>query len=343
MWAIIEAWCYVVVLVSAATVGVLAMWVTFNQPITRRAKIAWLSIFSALSLIGITAAIVDHRTSERENKQRFSIIDSRVNAVETILTTATPRPTAEEQAALAKRVAALKRKTGRDLKNELQLMPAEILQFVAEREAAAPEVDATYFQGPQIYELSEMMNQPLNAAQPSPDELIERMHRQFQMKPADFKVVAPNEQDSLWIEKNLPSIQYYYQTRILFGKRFGARIRNLVCGSDPNCGGRKMDWCVCKEVAARVRAANEPVYVALKQWNATGVEPANLDELLKARKDAGDFLFSFNELVKKYDEQIHAAGGTDAPIARAVWHYPTNLIAMRTLAKQMEALANQIP
>ena len=159
------------------------------------------------------------------------------------------------------------------------------------------------------------------------------------MIPADFQNLTPNELDSLWLEKNWPDIQYYYETRILFGKRFGARIRDVVCGHNSDCGLSKRELENCKPLIGDVRVAEERVYSALKQWSAKGVEPPNMCDLVTARNKAVARI-AFVYRLKKLPDPDKAM---EIPVVRALYKYPTNVTAMRVLAREMDAVADAIP
>ena len=78
MWNTFESACYVIVIVSAALMGLFALWVTFRPP-ARRAQYAWLFVFVALSCVGIAAAVVDHRANDREQATRFRELNDKLD------------------------------------------------------------------------------------------------------------------------------------------------------------------------------------------------------------------------------------------------------------------------
>lgn len=84
MWHAVEAYCWLVAIVSAALVALLAMWVTFNEPTSNRAKFTWMGVFSCFSLVGILAAIADHNANEREQSSRFLELNRKLKESETL-------------------------------------------------------------------------------------------------------------------------------------------------------------------------------------------------------------------------------------------------------------------
>jgi len=69
MWKVLESSAYLAVILSAAAMGLLAAWVTFRPP-KEHTHWKWMFVFAALSALGITAAIVDHRAGDREKNER---------------------------------------------------------------------------------------------------------------------------------------------------------------------------------------------------------------------------------------------------------------------------------
>ena len=189
-----------------------------------------------------------------------------------------------------------------------------------------------------------MMNRPLNPEQPTFDEVLEWMHRVYETAPVDYSRITPNEQDSEWIERNWPSIAYYYQTRILFGKKFGKRICDVVYGTDCHCGIIDPDWQERIAAAAELRIAERPIYETYKHALSARVVPSDkeLHVLWQARDKALARFWKVNAL-RKNDAKAITNPIYRARVAAAIAEYPTNLLAMKVLAKEMALVANEIP
>lgn len=329
-------------LFDSAGMAYLGVHVTFKPVDSPKKQRAYQAAFVLCTLIaaGLLAWQVVRNSIAQEH------LNERVDILYRLQATSVTRPTTEEIAALTNRANRLRRDNRHDLKSELQLLSADIFLFVAERSAASPQQElGYYFKGPQIAEMVEMMNRPLNTDAVTVEEEVEWGHRLWEESPADFSLITPNEQDSLWVERNWPSIEYYYQTRILFGKKFGKRICDVVYNTDCHCGLTDPEWNEYVRDSAALRLAERPVYAGMKQWLSTGKKPANLDALVKVREKVMAQYLKATVIKKVMNNPV---GKVPPPslhvsVASSIAQYPTNLIAMRTLAQQMKALTDEMP
>ena len=298
--------------IAAAVTAVLGVELTFPHATDnprRRLQIRVAFISLALITIGLGSwqQIRNARSAEQTNaaiaqtKATVAGMKEQVDQVYQLNATWKPRPTVEDRELFAKRAAKFNQQfvAKQDLKSELHLIAADIRKFTAERAANAPDMDSTYFGGPFIYDMVEWMNKPLNPKRMTNEEELEKVHRELEMMPAHFQDLTPNEMDSRWIEKNLPGIDYYFETRILFGKKFGKRIRDVVCGHQNDCGISKMELEACKPLIIDVRVAESRVYTSFKKFVATGKEPSDFCDLVVARNNAAHriaFLYQLKKL-----------------------------------------------
>jgi hypothetical protein len=335
----------------ASGMGYLGVHVTFkpaeSPKLRRRYQTAFLSLsVCAVGLI-VWQGVRNARSAEQTNvaieqtKTTVADMKMQVDQVYQLNSTWKPHPTVEDRESFAKRAAKFNQQFAakQDLKSELHLIAADIRTFTAERAADAPSMDSTYFGGPYIYDMVEWMNKPLNSKHLSPEEQLEQVHRQLEMMPANFKNLTPNEMDSLWLEKNMPGIEYYFETRILFGKKFGKRIRDVICGHEQDCGVSRMELDACKPLITDVRVAQARVYTSFKQFVATKKEPPEFCDLVAARNKAWNRIAFIYQIKKLPDPEKLS----DTPVIGALYGFPTNIPAMNALADEMDALADLAP
>src|SRR5258707_629846 len=130
--------------------------------------------FLALSVVSVTLLVWQGVRNNRASNE----LNERIDILYKLQATAAPRPTVEEIAALTKQATKLSTQNTHNLRSELRSLSADILQFVGEREAGAPQQDFDYYdKGPQIVDLVELMNRPLVADKPTIDESLAWMHR----------------------------------------------------------------------------------------------------------------------------------------------------------------------
>lgn len=322
--------------------GFLAAYVTVHPTDIPKIRRRYRYIFVALSVVSLTLLV----WQGVRNTQATHELNERIDILYKLQATAAPRPTAEEIAALTKRATKLSTQNSHDLRAELRSLSADILQFVAEREAGAPQQAFDYYHGPQVVEMVEMMNRPLDPDKPTFAEVVEWMHRIYERAPVDYSRITPNEQDSEWIERNWPSIAYYYQTRILFGKKFGKRICEVAYGTDCHCGIVDPGWQERIAAVAELRIAERPIYEMYKGALSTGIVPTEkeLQVLRQGRDKALVRYWKANTPYKNTDSQtLLQRSLAHASVVSAIAEYPTNLTAMKVLAKEMERVANLIP
>ena len=135
------------ILVSIVVVltGFLGAYVSVHPTDVPKVRRRYRYAFVTLSIVSVALLVCQGMRNNRATNE----LSERIDILYKLQATAAPRPTVEEIAALTKQATKLSTQNTHNLRSELRSLSADILQFVAEREAGAPQQDFDYYKGPQ--------------------------------------------------------------------------------------------------------------------------------------------------------------------------------------------------